>query len=315
MAPTCTRREVVDVYCNECGKLIQKDLILYTDEENHTNLQTEVVKEATYEEPGVIRYYCKDCGFEVEDEIERLHCDHPTTTVYEDPKTGKRFVKCTVCKRLLREYDDDLVTNCSHTGYGQKEVCVQAPDATHWGEYNYVCARCGKVMSTKRVHPYKAYTLEDQNGNPVTVYGWFDDEYAKEVFDLTNEYRRANGLNALSYHTTLQDASNLRALEAAIYFSHERPSGGKWNTITSKWKYGGENLASGQDDPEWVMRSWKNSDGHNKNLLYGKEAKQTPFKGLSVGCFHKMKFNNKYTPSVPTETLVWVQNFTFFEYQ
>ena len=314
VVPTCTQREVVDVYCNQCGELIQENLMLYTNEENHPNLQQTVVKEPTYEAAGTLRYYCPDCGWEETDEIEPLTCNHPSTTIWENPTTGKRFVKCTVCKRLIKEYDDSLITNCSHTGYGTEEVVVTQADSTHWGEYNYVCKNCKKVMSTSRVHPYSSYTLNDENGNSVTLYGWFDDDYAHQVFNLTNEYRTSNGLNSLHYNTSTQDASNTRALEAAVYFSHTRPNGSKWNTVTSSWKYGGENLASGQDDPDWVMRSWKNSDGHNKNLLYGRESGQTPFKGLSVGCFHKFKFNNSYKPSVPTETVVWSQNFTFYEY-
>ena len=174
-----------------------------------------------------------------------------------------------------------------------------------------VCKKCKKVMSTEKVHPYRAYTLTDENDKTVTVYGWFDDDYARKVFDLTNEYRVANGLNKLKYNTALQEASNLRALEAAVFFSHERPSGGKWNTVTGEWRYGGENLANGQNDPEWVMRSWKNSEGHNNNLLYGIKPGNTPFAGLSVGCFHKMWFGGKYKPSKAYESIVWVQNFTF----
>ena len=97
-------------------------------------------------------------------------------------------------------------------------------------------------------------------------------------------------------------------------WGHNRPDGTKWNTVTSEWKYGGENLASGHRTPSDAMTGWKNSEGHNKNLLYGKNSGETPFKGMSVGVFHKYTFNSTLRPSVPTETITWAQNFTFYEY-
>ncbi len=307
---TCCQREIADWYCEDCGKLIRKGVIYYTDPSNHTDLKERVVREATYEEPGILRYYCADCKYEMDKEIPVLTCEHKHTCIHDDSATGKSYVKCVDCKKLLRENNEPIIVNCSHS-FGQEEVCVHKADETHWGEYNYVCKKCKKVMSTEKVHPYKAYTLTDWYDKTVTVYGWFDDDYARKVFDLTNEYRVANGLNKLKYNTALQEASNLRALEAAVFFDHTRPSGGKWNTVTSEWRFGGENLASGQDAPEWVMRSWKNSEGHNNNLLYGIKPGQTPFAGLSVGCFHEMRFDDKNKPSKAYERVVWVQNFTF----
>lgn len=307
---TCCQREIADWYCEDCGELIRKGVIYYKDPSNHTNLQERVVRAATYDEPGILRHYCPDCGYEVDEEIPQLVCEHKRTCIYDDPVTGKSYVKCVDCKKLLEENTMPISIACSHS-YPLEEVCVQKVDESHWGEYNYVCSHCKKVMSTEKVHPYKAYKMKDYYDNEVTVYGWFDEDYARKVFDLTNEYRVANGLNALKYNSDLQEASNLRALETAVYFSHSRPGGGSWNTVTSQWTFGGENIASGQTDPECVMRAWKNSEGHNKNLLYGKGAGQTPFKGLSVGCFHRLRFNNTYRPSVPSESLVWVQNFTF----
>ena len=308
VVPTCTQREIADIYCNECGELVQENVMYYTDPDNHPNIEEIILKEATYDEPGIKRYLCLDCGLELDTEIPQLVCYHRTTEIWNDPDTGKSYVKCITCGKILRE------STCSHTGYGQEEVIVTQADATHWGEYQYVCKNCKKVMSTARVHPYSAYRLENRDGEMVTLYGWFDNEYAQEVFRLTNEYRVANGLNTLHYNTSTQDASNTRALEAGVFFSHDRPGGGRWNTVTSSWRYGGENLAGGQSSPSGAMTAWKNSEGHNRCLLYGKEPGQEPFKGLSVGCFHRFKFNNSYKPSVPTETIIWVQNFTFDEY-
>ena len=155
--------------------------------------------------------------------------------------------------------------------------------------------------------------MTDENGNDVTLYGWFDDEYAKEVWQLTCDYREENGLNRLEYNYECQEASNLRCLEAAIYWGHIRPDKTKWNTVTSNWKYGGENLAEGYKSPEGVMGGWKNSPGHNANLLRGIIEGATPFKAMSVGCFHRYVFDEKH-PCIPDETITWSQHFTYYQY-
>ncbi len=311
-APTCSQREVVNIYCNECGELISENIMLNFDPDNHTEFEEKITTPATYKADGVKTFTCKECGYKYTEAIPKLECTHPTTCIYGDPATGKTYSKCTICDELIEEIQ---TPTCNHIGYALKEVVVTPADSDTWGEYNYVCSNCGEVRETKRVHPYSAYTLTNQKGEEVTIYGWFDDDYAQQVIAMTNEYRKENGLNELVYNSQTQEASNIRALEACISFSHTRPNGEHWNTVTELWKYGGENLGSGQNSPEKIMTGWKNSEGHNKNLLYGKESGQTPFKGISVSCFHRFMFNSTYRPSIPSETYSWSQQFTFYEYK
>nr|MCR4962035.1 CAP domain-containing protein [Lachnospiraceae bacterium] len=139
-------------------------------------------------------------------------------------------------------------------------------------------------------------------------------EYYTEVFNQLNDYRAANGLNRLHYNTSLQYAANTRALEASFYFEHTRPNQERWNTVCPEWKYGGENIASGQSTPTNVMNAWKNSEGHNRNMLYGLESGQKPFAGVSIGVFHRYLFTSAVRPSIPNEVITWSQNFTFYEY-
>ncbi len=308
---TCCSREVVNIYCNQCGELVTENGLRNYNPNNHIDFTERITKQATYNEEGEREYTCTGCGYKYTEPIPKLTCLHKQIQIYTNPADGKRYEQCVTCKKLLRESTAPITVSCSHSGYGTKEVAVAKADSTHWGEYRYVCEHCGEVIRTEKVHPYDSYTIKDQNGKTVTLYGYFDNEYAQEVYGMTNDYRAANGLNKLNYNSALQSASNTRALEAAVYFSHTRPDGSKWNTVTSSWQYGGENIASGQISPQRVMNAWKNSEGHNRNLLYGIENGQIPFKGLSVGCFHKYVFNNSHKPSVPTEILVWSQNFTF----
>ena len=153
--------------------------------------------------------------------------------------------------------------------------------------------------------------------------------------DLTNKYRQSNGLNSLNYTSGLQSASDLRAVESVVSFSHTRPDGTRWNTVTAQWSSGGENLAAGQKSAERAMQAWKASEGHNRNLLYGRETGQSPFRGISVSCFHAFAYGHAKTimeidvttgriierplteyekqkqELIPDEYVYWVQNFTF----
>ena len=223
---------------------------------------------------------------------------------------GKLYWKCTDCGELVGDASSD---DCVHGYYGYDYVQRVMPDENTWGETDLVCKNCKTVKQTFKIHPYSEYHVTDQNGQDVTLYGWFDDDAAREVFDLTNTYRQENGLNKLTYNTTCQDASNLRALEALVYWGHTRPNGTKWNTIIPQWKYGGENLAQNQRTPSAVMTAWKNSPGHNANLLYGINSGETPFKGLSVSCFHQLIIDEEHH-YVSLEKVSWAQNFTFYQY-
>ena len=67
------------------------------------------------------------------------------------------------------------------------------------------------------------------------------------------------------------------------FFDHTAPEG----VVGLPWpraticvsKANGENIAQGQMNPAAVMNSWKNSPGHNMNMLNGS------FKRIGVGYF------------------------------
>lgn len=238
--------------------------------------------------------------------------------------TGTAYADCATVKNLSAT-DGDTVTlyaqwefipeDCNHYGrfgeesFSPKYVITKEATSTQWGEAQEICEICGEVLDTVEIHPYETYTINYATADPVTVTGWFDYDYAREVFDITNEYRREKGLNTLVYNDGCQDASDIRALEVSTYFSHTRPDGRKWNTVSENWKYAGENIAYGQKNPGAVMTAWKKSPGHNANLLYGIEDGDTPYQGLSVGCFHCISFDPE--TGEPAETISWGQQFTF----
>jgi uncharacterized protein YkwD len=92
------------------------------------------------------------------------------------------------------------------------------------------------------------------------------------VFDLLNEYRVSLGLAPLEYDDQLGEAvqGHVMHMAEADFFSHDSPTEG----LTTPWdraefcgtRANGENIAAGQRSPEDVMESWRNSEGHDRNM-------------------------------------------------
>lgn len=89
--------------------------------------------------------------------------------------------------------------------------------------------------------------------------------------DLLNMYRQQNNLNrvavskagviAARWHT--QDMINQN------YFSHTEPNGRSFNSRAASFGYSAwsENIAAGSTTAEGAFCQWKNSPGHNSNML------------------------------------------------
>lgn len=104
----------------------------------------------------------------------------------------------------------------------------------------------------------------------VKLDGTFDYDSAYAILESLNSYRRSQGLSELVMDEDMLDAAMQRAAEIAVYYSHDRPDGSSCFTIfPSKFEYGykRENIAVGQTSANEVMTGWKNSPGHNENML------------------------------------------------
>jgi Uncharacterized protein with SCP/PR1 domains len=163
-------------------------------------------------------------------------------------------------------------TECQHTSTTRK-VTTAATESSH-GAWATVCNGCGTTLETGSIHAYGAYSVDIGGGQTTTVYGYFDDGIADEIFKQLNTYRQENGLPALE--NRFHEEAKIRAMECAYLFSHDRPNGEEF------WineMIGGENLGVLQngiiistETPESLiatelMQSWKNSYGHNANML------------------------------------------------
>lgn len=97
-------------------------------------------------------------------------------------------------------------------------------------------------------------------------------EDEKQILELINAQRTANGLNLLQIDDDLQNVARIKAQDMVDnnYFAHESPTYGspfdmiKSNQIT--YKVAGENIA-GNSDNEKAVDAWMNSESHRNNIL------------------------------------------------
>lgn len=88
---------------------------------------------------------------------------------------------------------------------------------------------------------------------------------AAEVVRQTNMERAARGLTELRMDDELTRAAAVRAHELVESFSHTRPDGSSWATVSSS--VSGENIARGHGSADRVMAAWMSSEGHRDNIL------------------------------------------------
>ena len=86
-----------------------------------------------------------------------------------------------------------------------------------------------------------------------------------ELLSLINQYRVLQHLNPLTESYELDNAALVRASEQAKVFSHTRPDGTQWFTVSSSTY--GEILGRGMSGDIEVMDSWKASSSHNDLLV------------------------------------------------
>lgn len=96
----------------------------------------------------------------------------------------------------------------------------------------------------------------------------------KEVFNLINEQRTKNGLQALKVDDELQRVARIKAQDMVDnnYFSHNSPTyGSPFDMLKSfkiSYKTAAENIA-GNSSNSGAVASWMNSSGHKANILNG----------------------------------------------
>ena len=135
-------------------------------------------------------------------------------------------------------------------------------------------AKCVQIESEK---PYTGEApVTSAEAKPVEQPAQTDVAAAKQdIIDRTNALRKENGVAALRVNDKLMQAAQVRADEMAAHtvYSHTRPNGGKFNTVTD-CPYMAENIhriadwtMSNQTLAERAVADWYASTVHHKNMV------------------------------------------------
>ena len=134
----------------------------------------------------------------------------------------------------------------------------------------------------KDAYLHSLWNYDQDNGTNQS--GYYNSDYAQQVFAMVNQERADNGVAALTWDSSMASYSDRRVMEITTDFSHNS-AGGEMNV--------GENIAKGAVSPEMAMDGWMRSDGHRANILNASYTK------ISVSCYY-----DGYT-------YYWVQNFAY----
>ena len=99
------------------------------------------------------------------------------------------------------------------------------------------------------------------------------DEEEWAFITLINDYRALNGLTKLQVSVSLTQAADWLSTDMATknYFSHtdsaNRTFGSRLNAFGYSGGYRAENIAAGNSTAQATFTQWKNSSGHNTNML------------------------------------------------
>jgi uncharacterized protein YkwD len=99
-----------------------------------------------------------------------------------------------------------------------------------------------------------------------------DSEHARDVI---NKYRQTSGLKPLKLNASLTEAAKAHSKDLAKWdrISHYGSDGSNpWDRVKRSGynaKVAAENVGTGQATIDEVLKGWKESPGHNKNLLLG----------------------------------------------
>jgi uncharacterized protein YkwD len=120
--------------------------------------------------------------------------------------------------------------------------------------------------------------------------------------DLINQYRHESGLKPLRLNAALTDAAKEHSRDLAKWdrISHYGSDGSNpWDRVKRtgyKPRLAAENVGTGQISFAEVLKGWKESPGHNKNLLLGDASEM----GLALVQDPKTEFKSFWTLVIGT---------------
>lgn len=270
IAATTTEEGERHKECLRCGIVTTTETYLVCE---HNYVETERV-EAACETDGYVTYTCEGCSEAYTDVITATGHAYSVTAIVEATCETDGYTEeiCSLCNNIKR-------TN---------EIVAYGHDVREWtvtkeaelgiaGSREGTCQRCGEfiveeipMILTDGVDSVYYFRNKDANGNWFQDYavGHFDDELANEMFERINDHRdsydkdileKTGVINRWGEDVTanLEAYAEQRAVEITGVFEHYTSAPG-------------ENIAwvcNEYATVEEVFQAWKNSSGHNTNML------------------------------------------------
>jgi uncharacterized protein YkwD len=131
-----------------------------------------------------------------------------------------------------------------------------------------VCKLFVRVIAQRDYPPASGFVT-----NPPEDSGVQTASTERQVFDLTNQERAANGLQALTWSDDLANVARAHSKDMADngFFDHNNLKGqspfDRMQEYGIRYRAAAENIAYGYTSPEAVVEGWMNSPGHRANIL------------------------------------------------
>ena len=150
----------------------------------------------------------------------------------------------------------------------------------------------GSTMAPVVAAPFAGSNSFDSSFTTAST--WKPESVECEFLGLINDYRKINGLGTLTMSLTLGAAAEHHSIDMAEnnVFSHTFSDGTTWSQNIANHEYPSdtsraENIAAGRPSASEVFTQWKNSSGHNANMLSSK------FNAIGIGRYQLN--GSKYT--------------------
>ena len=283
--PTCTENGIRTYTCS-CGDTYTETIAKKAHSAGDWIVETEATEDTTGREIKK----CTVCGAVIDSRvIDMLPHTHDYTVERQEPTCTEKGYTVEICKKCGDTKYTNETEALGHEA-GEPEI-VDGTIIPFKGYYTpgakeVKCTRCGVTLESTPVIPeegtpyddvdsiYSVYCGKDSDGNAKYTYvvGHYEDNDAREMFDLVNKYRVENGKTEYEWTDSekIEQYMETRAKEIAVLYDHIRPCG-------YRCRYS-ENIAMstiGLDldrgvyyaSTEEIFNAWLDSEGHRNNIL------------------------------------------------
>lgn len=143
------------------------------------------------------------------------------------------------------------------------------------------------LEAKKKKRKKKRKNKKKKNNNGGSSGGYSPDSEERAFLNLINDYRRSKGAGALTLNNNLGAAADFHSRDMAKknYFKHTLKNGDSAEQNIRRFGYTsysavGENIAAGYETANDVMKAWKASPGHDRNM------RSSSFTEIGIGRAH-----------------------------